>query len=209
MSDPTPIPLSTFLAEARTGDVVLWKGTSLDSLAVECISESSFSHTSMVIVDPTTGQKCLLQSVSEALGPDPLVGGKTHTGVQAGDLAATMATVYKFGDLPVWRRYTPAAGAPGLDKPVWQLATQLDGTPFPKELWELAILLVSGRELKQEVLDPLFCSGLVAHVLQKAGVIAPTSPCNGYFPKDFSSAFPGHFDVVAGTYADDVSIDMG
>lgn len=187
---------------------MLWEGTSLDSLAVECISESPFSHVSMVITDPTTKQKCLLQAVSEALGPDPLVHGSTHTGVQAGDLEATMKIVYGMKDQPTWRPYSPARSQRDLDSDVWTLATKLDGIPFPQELWELAVLLVSGRELNSEVLSPLFCSGLVAHVLQKVRVIADTSACNGFFPKDFSSGFPGHFEVIAGTYADDLKIDM-
>lgn len=208
MADAPHVPLQKFLDQASTGDVVLWAGTSWESLGVEILSGSVFSHASMVIVDPTTGQKCLYQSVSEELGPDPLVGGTTHAGAQAGDLAAIMKEVYGYGDFPVWRRYSGASDPGAFNKQVWGIAGQMDGTPFPSSPWEMAALLVMGREANQEVLTPLFCSGLVAYVLQTAGVIARTSPCNGYFPKDFSSEYPGHFEVLQGSYADDVLIDM-
>jgi hypothetical protein len=216
---PQPsVDLASFLHDAGAGDVVLWSGTSTMSTAVETVSNSIYSHASMVIVDPSTGEKCLYQSVGEELGPDPLVNGTTHSGVQAGDLAATMTIVYNFQDYPTWCPLVYAnKGDASWVQAVWSLAQTLDGTPFPGApkfnpvtvMYDLAKLLFEGRELGNEITTPLFCSGLVGLMLKRLGVIDATVPCNAYFPKDFSSLYPGFLHTLNGfSFGEDTIVTM-
>jgi hypothetical protein len=206
MGEQPSVSFPDFLDQADTGDVVIWTGTSMISEVVELATWSDFSHTSMVICDPNTGDKYLLQSVSEALAPDPLTKppGNTHTGVQAGALEDVMEIVYKYGDLPTWRQLNWPNRPSSLNSKVWQIAQGMDGTPFPwiggdsptpEQIAESIVLmgglLLLGREFNQEVTNPIFCSGLVAYILQNVGVIQKTMAVNGYEPKDFSSKYPG------------------
>jgi hypothetical protein len=207
------VPFEQFLAQADTGDIVIWEGTSLISQAVELATFSEFSHTTMVIRDPGTGEKYLLQSVSEALAPDPLSKppGTTHTGVQAGSLDEVMKIVFKAGDLPVWRQLNWPNRPASFNSKVWQIAQGMDGTPFPwiggdnptnAEIAESIVLmgglLLLGREYGKEVTDPIFCSALVAFMLQAAGVIEKSMAVNGYEPKDFTSEYPGTVKPCSG-----------
>ena len=77
----------------------------------------------MVITDPSTAAPFLLQSVSESFEPDPLVGNKVLSGVQAGARRKTI-------------------------------------------------------------------------------------PCNAYFPKDFSSMYPGYLNVINGSFGIDTMVDV-
>lgn len=200
------VPFAQFLDRADTGDVVIWQGTSLISAAVELATFSEFSHTTMVIRDPGTGEKYLLQSVTEELAPDPLSKppGTTHTGVQAGPLEEVMEIVVKAGDRPVWRQLSWLDRPSSFDAKVWQIAQAIDGTPFPwiggddpshaevaESILLMGGLLLLGRRYGKEVTDPIFCSALVAFVLQAADVIEKLMVVNGYEPKDFSSEYPG------------------
>jgi cell wall-associated NlpC family hydrolase len=212
MGDRPSVSFQQFLDQADTGDVVIWQGTSLISLAVEPATFSNFSHATMVVRDPSSGDKYLLQSVTEALAPDPLTKPprQTHTGVQAGPLAEVMSILYKEGDLPAWRQLKwnwPSS----FNTNTWQLAQSKDGTPYPwiggdnptpTEIAEsvalMTVLWGAGRELNLEVLNPIFCSALVAYVLQQAGVIERTMVPNGYAPKDFSSSYPGNLQPGSG-----------
>lgn len=202
------IDFANFLDQADAGDIVLWQGTSLISLGVEIVSQSKYAHASMVIKNPVTGEKCLFQSVSEALQPDPLKGGTTHTGVQAGELKTTMIDVYSYTDYPSWIPLTYSGRNAAFDQAMWTFATTVAGTPFPVNPAEMAWLLIEGRYEGSTVTSPLFCSALVALTMQKAGIVSPAKPCNGFFPKDFSMFYPGYLDLVAGSYGEDVIVDM-
>lgn len=60
-------------------------------------------------------------------------------------------------------------------------------------------LFIEGRYEGIEKTSPLFCSGLVALMLKRLGILDQTVPCNAYFPKDLSSLYPGHMNVISGT----------
>ena len=206
-----PIDLDDFCTQAGTCDIVLWGGTSFDSTGVEIMSNSIYSHATMVILEPGTGNKFLFQSVSEEIEPDPLVGGKKHTGVQAGSLRKTMLDLHDYKDEPTWRPYGGAnQNDPSFIQSVWSLATSLDGIPFPSVPWGMVQLMIEGRWESVEKTTPLFCSGLVALMLKRLGILDPSVPCNAYFPKDFSSMYPGHMTLTptGGSFGEDTKITM-
>jgi hypothetical protein len=218
MSAMPTVSFTDFLAKADTGDVVLWRGTSLISLAVELATFSEFSHSSMVIRDPKGGTPYLFQSVSEALATDPLSRQQVtkHDGVQAGPLEDVMKIVYGFKDFPTWVQLDWPDRPTDWNQTVWDLAAGMDGTRFPwvpdsdyKSIALMTGLLLLGRELDTEVLEPIFCSGLVAYMLQRAGAIGTNMKANGYEPKDFSSEYPGVVQPSAGVaFKPDVVIEM-
>ncbi len=215
MTTASTIPFQKFFDQADSGDIILWTGSSKESFIVELLSESVFSHASMVIVDPTSGHKYLYQSVSEALASDPLSkqGVTEHDGVQAGDLKTVMTIIKdRYLDMPTYRKMVWPDRPANWQQQVWDMARTLDGIRFPANMGELALLLINGRfdNPTVEHLQPLFCSGLIARMLQQLKVLAIDEQhyCNSFFPKDFSSWYPGHMTLLQGSYADDVLIDM-
>jgi hypothetical protein len=204
-----PVLFDDFCNQAATCDLVLWGGNSVNSTGVEIMSNSIYSHATMVIVEPVTGHRYLYQCVTEELEPDPLVGNKTHSGVQAGALRKTMLNLSSYHDVPTWRPY---AGAnqhdPTFIQSVWSAATSLDGIPFPSVPWGMVQLFIEGRYEGIEKTSPLFCSGLVALMLKRLGILDQTVPCNAYFPKDLSSLYPGHMNVISGGFGVDTNIEM-
>jgi hypothetical protein len=219
MSIAGSIPLAEFVEQADTGDVVIWRGTSLISLSVELATFSIFSHSSIVIRDPKSNAKFLLQAAPVALlGDDPLSSQPKHDGVQAAPLEAAMLTVYGPAehDYPSWRQLDWPNRPADFDANVWKLAASLDGTPFPwvpdSEYQSMGLglgLLLLGREFGTEVLNPIFCSGLVAKMLQDSNVINKSMKINGYEPKDFSSLYPGVMQPSTGVkFNDDVLVVM-
>jgi hypothetical protein len=221
MSIGGSIPLADFLEQADTGDVVIWRGTSLISLSVELATFSIFSHSSIVIRDPKSHAKFLLQAAPVALlGDDPLSTQQTtkHDGVQAAPLEAAMLSVYGPAehDFPSWRQLDWPNRPADFDANIWKLAASLDGTRFPwvpdSEYQSMGLmlgLLMLGREFDTEVLNPMFCSGLVAKMLQDSDVINKNMKINGYEPKDFSSLYPGVMQPCPGVkFNDDVLVVM-
>jgi hypothetical protein len=208
------VPFEKFLTTADTGDVVLFAGTESVSRAVEVATWSIYSHSALVIKDPTTGLTYLFQSNFEACGADPLSPVAVHSGVQAGPLAEAVQRLYVEGDFPTWRRL---AAWPGRDDhKVWEAAREIDGNQFPVvwkrpgELDDLATLALimtiwyEGRYANNRILDPIFCSGAVAYVLQGAGILDGSEhPPNAYEPKDYSSMYPGFARWTDGVVWDD------
>jgi hypothetical protein len=214
------VPFETFLAEADTGDVILCVGTSAVSMAVEAASFSVYSHSAIVIKDPATQVKYLFQAVIESVAGDPLSPVSVHPGVQAGPLGDVLGWLYDGGDFPVWRRLAQWPGRD--DAKVWEAARAIDGNHFPvvwkspgemDELATLAFVMTlwyEGRYPKKRTIDPIFCSGTVAYVLQAAGILdSSTYPPNAYEPKDFSSLYSGFAAWTTGVeWDDDVLIQM-
>ncbi len=185
-----PVDFDVFLNQASTCDIVLWGGSSarLDRDRAPQ-PEPLLAHT-MVIVNPSTGERCLYQATNTAICPDPIAGDSLHAGAQAGELKATMLALLDYKDVPTWRRYTGAnQNDPAFVQQVWQLAVALDGTPFPGVPLGMAVDLFAGRFEGIEITSQLFCSGLAALIFKQLGIIDQTVPCNAYFPKDFSSKY--------------------
>lgn len=208
------IPFEKFLAESDTGDVVLFEGTASVSRAVEVATWSIYSHSAIVIKDPATGVKYLFQSNFEAAAADPLSPVSVHSGVQAGPLAEVVQGLYVEGDFPTWRRLGTWPGRD--DAKVWDAARAIDGNQFPvvwkepgvlNDLATLALIMTiwyEGRYAKNRIIDPIFCSGAVAFVLQGAGILDSTEyPPNAYEPKNYSSLYPGFATWTPGVVWDD------
>ncbi len=204
-----PASFDDFINTASTCDVVLWGGSSLNSTGIEIISNSPFSHTTMVIVDPGTGDRYLLQAANVGLGDDPFAGGTSHAGVQAGLLRSTMLTLLNYKDVPTWRPYTGTnQNDPAFISAVWNLAKSFDAIPFPDVPLGMAAELFAGRVENIEITTSLFCSGLAGLMFKRLGIIDPAVPCNAYFPKDFSSLYPGYLKVISGSFGVDTPIAL-
>lgn len=214
MADQGEVPFEKFVEASDTGDVVLFTGTAAVSMAVEAATFSVYSHSALVIKDPATGVKYLFQSNYEAAPADPFSPGVVHSGAQAGPLAEVVQGLYAEGDFPTWRRLAEWPGR--ADAKVWEAARAIDGNQFPvvlkspgelNDLATLALLMTiwyEGRYAKKRIIDPIFCSGAVASVLQGAGILDSTEyPPNAYEPKNYSSLYPGFARWTPGVVWDD------
>lgn len=214
MGSPNSIAFERFIEQADTGDVVLWSGSSIESIAVYIVSESLYSHSSIVARHPDTGEKFLLQSVNADLGPD-LISNPPKTvppagGVQGQPLEEVVQHIIRLGDIPSWVQLDWPDRPDDFDTTVWGLATSVDATPFPADAGTFIDLWTKGRldTPPVEVDSPMFCSAFVAFILQRAGVIDRSMPINGYEPKDFSTEYPGKVHMVPPTasYRPDLTV---
>jgi hypothetical protein len=200
------ISFDDFLAQAQTGDLVLFHGVSTESTIVEAITGGPYSHATMVVVLPN-GDKTLWQAAGEALEVDP-VKGVLHTGAQLGALADTVTLLYHhWNDEPhyrpvVWDR--PAT----LANDVLAFVQHLEGRPFPDTVVMLGNWLV-GTNLDIDLArGSVFCSELVAMTYQALGLLPADPVPNSYCPSDFSSEY-GHVPLQGGaTFGDDLAIDL-
>lgn len=200
------ISFDDFLAQAQTGDLVLFHGVSTESQAVEAITSGPYSHATMVVVLPN-GDKTLWQAAGERLEFDP-VKGSLHDGAQLGDLAQTVTLLYHhWNDEPHYRPVTwnrPAT----LANDVLAFVGQLEGRPFPDIPVMLGNWLV-GKNLDIDLASgSVFCSELVAMTYQALGLLPDDPVPNSYCPSDFSSEY-GHVGLQGGaTFGDDLAIDL-
>lgn len=203
---PASISFTDFLADADTGDLVLWHGSASTSWAIELWTGGWFSHASMVIVLPSA-QKCLWQAAGEVVEVDP-VRGNLHTGAQLGDLAATVPHVYHhWNDVPYYRplRWNRPVG---LASQLLTFIHGIDGRPFPATALEMALDLEIGVHLGLDLTSgPMFCSELVAFTLQSMQLLPPKPVANSYSPNDFSSVW-GSTTPLQGSWGTDVVIDL-
>lgn len=198
-------PFDQFMADADTGDIVVFAGDSLVSQAVEWLTWGKFSHSAMVVV-LDDGTKCLWQAISEELYVDPLTGA-AHTGAQLGPLADTMTYIDSVGDVPTWcqlqLRRTPAFRAA-----VAAAVEELEGRPFPDPT-TFVVSYCQGLLGYDDTAGPLFCSALVALTYQRAGLLPQRPVANSFCPTDLSSERDVlHRLLLAGSMVPDQLLDM-
>jgi hypothetical protein len=171
-----------------TGDILLFHGSSEESLRIEDESQSYFSHAAMVIRRDATKPALLWQT-----GPGPIaVDAMTHASHGGAQLsrvrdALIAETLPSYGDTAYIRQMQFAR------TPEFEIATQwaisgLDGTPF-STLQDIQKDFEEGQRHIVVSDTTFFCSGLVAHTLMMIGLLPFDPPPNAYPPGWFSPEY--------------------
>ena len=197
-----PIAWDDFLAQADTGDLVLFSGDSPISIGIEVFTLGTYSHTSMVVVRPD-GSKWLWQAAPEVLYPDPVKKG-AHSGAQLGTLGDSVAYIYSLGDKPSFRQLKMERTAE-YRQAVESYIESIDGRPFPTYA-EMGWLYIEGLAGRAQIDGPVFCSMLAALTYQNSGLLPSTPPANSYCPTDFSDE--RNMQLKVGSFVVDQPIDM-
>jgi hypothetical protein len=176
-----------FASELRTGDIVLFSGKGLTSVGIERILGCAWSDVGLVVGTADNGLPLLLESTPRRDLVDVLTGERTG-GVRLVGLSERLAS----SDGAVAARRLDPALAPAQIERLMGLIRQLHGRPYECSLLELFRAVSDRVERPRENFASLFCSELIAEVLQSIGLLDDVGqggrPSNEYTPRHFSSA---------------------
>jgi hypothetical protein len=172
----------------RTGDIVLFSGKGLASAGIKRILGCAWSHVGLVVHGAAGGRPLLLESTPCRDLVDVLTGERTG-GVRLVGLRERFASFE--GDIAV-RRLDPAL-APAQIEGLMVVLRRLHGRPYERDLFELMRSVSARVEWRQEGLASLFCSELIAEILQAVGLLDDVGqggrPSNEYTPHHFSDGY--------------------
>ncbi len=179
-----PISLDDATDLVRTGDLWLFRGSSVADQAIRAVTNSPVNHVGMAVVlddlPPLMWHAELGQSLVDVWT------GTHHRGVQLHDLRDAVT---------VWStRYRQRAFLRQLEAPVtramedelMRVVARQDGTPFPATL-ALAGRWARGRVRRPAPVESTYCAEVVAGTYQAMGLLAGDRPTNWYDPGSFWS----------------------
>jgi hypothetical protein len=180
----TVLALADAVATASTGDIWLFRGTSLADRTIRAATNSPVNHVGMVVAIDDLPPLLWHAELGRSL-PDVWTG-ERHRGVQLHLLAEAVTT---------WNaRYNQRAWVRQLEGPIeryhedrlMEVIDRFDGRPFPTTLGLLRRWL-PGRVRRSSSLETVFCAELVATTYQQMGLLAGTRPASRYDPGRFWS----------------------
>jgi hypothetical protein len=180
----TVLALADAVAAASTGDIWLFRGTSLSDRAIRAATNSPVNHVGMVVAIDDLPPLLWHAELGRSL-PDVWTG-EQHRGVQLHLLAEAVRT---------WNaRYHQRAWVRQLEGPIeryhedrlMEVINRFNGRPFPSTV-ELLRRRLTGRVRRSSSLETVFCAELVATTYQQMGLLAPTRPASKYDPGRFWS----------------------
>ena len=184
-----PITLDEALDLARTGDLWIFRGSSVADRAIRLSTNAPVNHVGMTIAPDDLPPLMWHAELGRSL-PD-LWSGDRHRGVQLHDLRDAVT---------VWaRRYGQRGWLRQLERPVTRAmedaalrtVARLDGTPFPSTA-RLASRWLAGRvplrrHAADAALETAYCAEVVASTYQAMGLLPADQHPNSYDPGSFWS----------------------
>ena len=203
------VDVPTFLAEARTGDILLWGNRDLRGLWVRFWTWSPFTHVSSVYLNPETGIPYQFQSTTHVNDGDALTGEFDREGVQLNPLESSAKRYLREYGCLCWRpllwrnadgvyvREAPPKAVEILNRGYTTVMNQTRGYGFQGH-WNQ---MMGGRApFLQFCPKPvgyvphfenrIYCAALVGLTLRHAKVLRPTWPIWNYSPESFNDVRP-------------------
>ncbi|ANY65866.1 hypothetical protein BBD42_04830 [Paenibacillus sp. BIHB 4019] len=189
----TRVKYSEIEGQLQTGDILLCHSVLHESLLIEFVQGSPWSHIGMIVRLPQYDFPLLWESTTFDNIPDVLLG-KTKNGPMLVPLHERLRTdvdniwdpMFAFRKLNVQR--TPQMQAALLD-----VIQELHHASFPNEEQMLRIV-VDGKLGIAGGNNSLFCSQLLAETFIRMGLLPPHRVPNSYWPVDFSTQ--GHVELL-------------
>lgn len=183
-------------ASVQAGDILLFSGRGLSSACIELFTASQWSHIGVVIEDTDPhmkGEPLLLESVSAADGVvDACNDDNAAKGVRVVRLRRYL-NQYRGAAIAV-RHLQVSTNQPQfvaeINLSLLSTLEALHGRPYERRWTEfvMARFCTMMCAFKQTP-DSFFCSELVAHCYQKAGLLDPSSASpNSFLPDDFCAS---------------------
>lgn len=192
MAHATALELGDAVATASTGDIWLFRGTSLADRTIRAATNSPVNHVGMVVaiddLPPLLWHAELGHSLRDVWT------GEQHRGVQLHLLADAVTT---------WRaRYQQRAWLRQLEGPIeryhedrlMETIDRFNGRPFPTT-FGLMRRWLKGRVRRSSSLETVYCAELVATTYEHMGLLSATRPASWYDPGRFWSG--DHIALVA------------
>jgi hypothetical protein len=186
----------------RTGDLWLFRGSSIADRAIRVTTNSPVNHVGMAVVLDDLPPLMWHAELGRSL-PDAWTG-KHHRGVQLHDLRDAVVTwEHRYGQ-KAWLRqldYAPGAQRQAeVEDAVLRTIARLNGTPFPSTA-KLAGRWLAGRRTTRKLRSPFtkqapptdsaletaYCAEVVAVTFEAMGLIGKEHPSSWYDPGTFWS----------------------
>jgi hypothetical protein len=188
-----PVLLDDAVEATRTGDLWIFRGSTLADRAIQAASNAPVNHVGMAVVlddlPPLLWHAELGRSLRDVWT------GEHHRGVQLHDLRQAVTTWQERYHQRAWlRQLSPTAGRAQEDAAM-RVVARLDGVSFPSSM-ALAWRWLRGRDAhltrraaERKGLRPedAYCAEVVALTLEEMGILEPDAPTSWYDPGRFWS----------------------
>lgn len=173
--------------QLKTGDIVLFSGSSPISHGIKLLTFSKWSHIGMVFKLPEIDTIFLWEATTGSNIADA-IDGKIKHGVRLVLLSERIQTYQ--GEVAI-RQLNGFDMTQDQHRSLMQLRNQLKNKRYEENELELMKSAFDGPfGTNQEDLSSLFCSELVAEAYQCLGLLDESIPSNEYIPKDFAEKKP-------------------
>jgi len=186
MSSPlsSALDLDRAVEATRTGDLWLFRGSSLADHAIRAVTNAPVNHVGMAVVIEDLPPLMWHAELGQVL-TDVWTGTK-HRGVQLHDLReAVRVWVDRYGQKP-WLRQLDADITPVMEDELLREVARADGLPFPRTA-ALAGRWLRGRARRDAPIGVTYCAEVVARAYQVMGLLDRRRPVNSYDPGTFWS----------------------
>jgi hypothetical protein len=178
------LSLDEAVAIAATGDIWLFRGTSLSDRTIRAATNSPVNHVGMAVAIDDLPPLLWHAELGRSL-PDVWTG-ERQRGVQLHLLPqAVTSWAVRYGQ-QAWVRQLEGEIERHQEDRLMEVIERFDGRPFPTALGLLRRRL-TGRRRGSSSLETVFCAELVAATYQHMGLLAPERPASAYDPGRFWS----------------------
>lgn len=172
--------VKALLAQADSGDLVLFSGKGLVSGTIRLFTRSRWSHVGLVVRDPQNGEALLLESTSTDESADISLG-RPVRGVQVVRLAEKLAAY----DGAIALRKLEMEDRPAeFDQQLQEIVGLWRYREYKSFTLTLALDFLSANRRPQRV-HQVFCSELVAEVYKRLGIMCRSVRSSRCVPGDF------------------------
>jgi hypothetical protein len=178
------ISLDEAVELTRTGDVWLFRGSSVADHAIRTLTNAPVNHVGMaVVVDDLPP---LMWHAELGKGLLDVWTGSHHRGVQLHDLhAAVRQWMDRYGQRG-WLRQLSVEVTPAMEDALLTTISRMDGLPFPSTV-SLLGRLARGRLHRRAPAELAYCAEVVAEAYTAMGLLDGSRPSNYYDPGKFWS----------------------
>ncbi len=188
-----PVLLDEAIDATRTGDLWIFRGSTLADRAIQAVSNAPVNHVGMAVVLDDLPPLMWHAELGRSL-PDVWTGDH-HRGVQLHDLREAVTTWQERYHQRAWlRQLSPPAGREQEDAAM-RVVARLDGVSFPRTM-ALAWRWLRGRDAhltrraaERKGLRPedAYCAEVVGLTLEEMGILEADAPTSWYDPGRFWS----------------------
>ena len=180
----TVLALEDAVATASTGDIWLFRGTSLGDRTIRAATNSPVNHVGMVVAIDDLPPLLWHAELGRSL-PDVWTG-ERQRGVQLHLLAEAVTTWNSRYHQRAWMRQLQGTIDRYHEDRLMEVIDRFDGRPFPSTTGLLRGWL-TGRLRRPASLETVFCAELVATTYQHMGLLIGRRPASSYDPGRFWS----------------------
>jgi hypothetical protein len=179
------LALDDAVVTAATGDIWLFRGSSLGDVAIRTVTNSPVNHVGMVVALDDLPPLLWHAELGRSL-PDVWTG-ERQRGVQLHLLGEAVRTWNERYRQRAWVRHLEGAIERHHEDRLMETIERFDGRPFPTTLG-LARQWATGRfRYRSSSLETIYCAELVATTYQHMGLLPKRRPASWYDPGRFWS----------------------